>query len=139
MRISDWSSDVCSSDLLEAIVEAHGHDEHHRPQLFPFGFTAIPKMLVQQTSLDTLAKRDDFLARLSLLPAHLQAGLDLLQNGFRRGYRLPRALRPRILAMIDGDIAEAGLPDAVRSEEHTSELQSLMRISYAVFCLKKKR
>src|SRR3546814_15985004 len=73
-------------------------------------------MLVQQTSLDTLAKRDDFLARLSLLPAHLQAGLDLLQNGFRRGYRLPRALRPRILAMIDGDIAEAGLPDAVAKQ-----------------------
>src|SRR3546814_9375045 len=63
MRISDWSSDVCSSDL-----------------------------------------------------AHLQAGLDLLQNGFRRGYRLPRALRPRILAMIDGDIAEAGLPDAVAKQ-----------------------
>src|SRR3546814_7478616 len=73
-------------------------------------------MLVQQTSLDTLAKRDDFLGRLSLLPAHLQAGLDLLQNGFRRGYRLPRALRPRILAMIDGDIDEAGLPDAVAKQ-----------------------
>src|SRR3546814_1376065 len=34
--------------------------------------------------------------------------------------------------------AEAGRPCAIRSEEHTSELQSLMRISYAVFCLKKK-
>src|SRR3546814_9274632 len=33
----------------------------------------------------------------------------------------------------------AGWPSAVRSEEHTSELQSLMRISYAVFCLKKKK
>src|SRR3546814_5621394 len=36
-------------------------------------------------------------------------------------------------------MAERPTPDAVRSEEHTSELQSLMRISYAVFCLKKKQ
>src|SRR3546814_1252262 len=35
-------------------------------------------------------------------------------------------------------VAEAGKPEWDRSEEHTSELQSLMRISYAVFCLKKK-
>src|SRR3546814_3513875 len=38
-----------------------------------------------------------------------------------------------------GDMAGRGRADAARSEEHTSELQSLMRISYAVFCLKKKK
>src|SRR3546814_10013205 len=48
-----------------------------------------------------------------------------------------------LITAIDSDLAGAGLhPDAgdcvLRSEEHTSELQSLMRISYAVFCLKKK-
>src|SRR3546814_9061099 len=36
-------------------------------------------------------------------------------------------------------LAERGIPDGMRSEEHTSELQPLMRISYAVFCLKKKK
>src|SRR3546814_5454380 len=55
----------------------------------------------------------------------------------------PRALRPR-MAEGRGVIGFAAAPDAAaqidawRSEEHTSELQSLMRISYAVFCLKKK-
>src|SRR3546814_2620136 len=46
------------------------------------------------------------------------------------------------LLLIDCKIAvfaEADLPALARSEEHTSELQSLMRISYAVFCLKKKK
>src|SRR3546814_8875381 len=41
-------------------------------------------------------------------------------------------------AMLDRYIAATGQDEAFRSEEHTSELQSLMRISYAVFCLKKK-
>src|SRR3546814_2165240 len=40
---------------------------------------------------------------------------------------------------LEGLVAEAGLHVTRRSEEHTSELQSLMRISYAVFCLKKKK
>src|SRR3546814_10489207 len=39
----------------------------------------------------------------------------------------------------DGQVGERAVADAFRSEEHTSELQSLMRISYAVFCLKKKK
>src|SRR3546814_10518660 len=46
----------------------------------------------------------------------------------------------RRVHLVSGTVEEAGIDedDAVRSEEHTSELQSLMRISYAVFCLKKK-
>src|SRR3546814_3467989 len=42
------------------------------------------------------------------------------------------------LVVLELEFAEQGLDDLGRSEEHTSELQSLMRISYAVFCLKKK-
>src|SRR3546814_3680264 len=53
-----------------------------------------------------------------------------------------RALADYVLVMRDGKVVEQGTADAIfddRSEEHTSELQSLMRISYAVFCLKKKK
>src|SRR3546814_7472134 len=59
----------------------------------------------------------------------LPAGRGFLRRGFARGAGGARWLRHR-----------PGRPgDALRSEEHTSELQSLMRISYAVFCLKKKK
>src|SRR3546814_7077168 len=55
-----------------------------------------------------------------------------------RGTREP--LAPAAMGAIKGKLLEAGLlPFLARSEEHTSELQSLMRISYAVFCLKKKK
>src|SRR3546814_2306886 len=63
--------------------------------------------------------------------AYLQAPLDAAQHG--------RAL---VLAEIAAGVGEQIRDDAlqrIRSEEHTSELQSLMRISYAVFCLKKKK
>src|SRR3546814_3436252 len=46
---------------------------------------------------------------------------------------------PRLLAALDGTAEGIDGPVDLRSEEHTSELQSLMRTSYAVFCLKKKR
>src|SRR3546814_10782354 len=50
-----------------------------------------------------------------------------------------RRLAPPPHSSAAGDIRQAHRPAAARSEEHTSELQSLMRISYAVFCLKKKK
>src|SRR3546814_7921704 len=49
-----------------------------------------------------------------------------------------RLSRRRPFIAVGGVLATAGMAAAIRSEEHTSELQSLMRISYAVFCLKKK-
>src|SRR3546814_4939902 len=52
-----------------------------------------------------------------------------------RKQRLPRRIAQQILPHLDSDIGN----EVRRSEEHTSELQSLMRISYAVFCLKKKK
>src|SRR3546814_5667900 len=85
MRISDWSSDVCSSDLPSA-----DDDAADRPGR---------------------AGRED-----------PRTGPEDERGG-------------RALAWPVGRDAECG---AGRSEEHTSELQSLMRISYAVFCLKKK-
>src|SRR3546814_4374819 len=97
MRISDWSSDVCSSDLLH-IEEV----PHHQ-----VGGVLLPR------------------------PQHVVAVDEAVA----------------VLDQLDGVVAAAGptgelrvgpAAATTRSEEHTSELQSLMRISYAVFCLKKK-
>src|SRR3546814_1847436 len=56
--------------------------------------------------------------------------------GDRRDHQVQA--RGTVLLVLQGPVGKAALPVRVRSEEHTSELQSLMRISYAVFCLKKK-
>src|SRR3546814_6290872 len=70
------------------------------------------------------------------------AGLVRSKRGVGGGYVLAREpgqiLLSQIVSAVDGPIV-AGDFGAPRSEEHTSELQSLMRISYAVFCLKKKK
>src|SRR3546814_4424104 len=109
MRISDWSSDVCSSDLLYYRSFVFGANRHCL-SVFHKVFE-VPFLLASQVHL--IAKR----AR----PALLEIGspCKMLIRWCRRAAHW--ALRP-----------------GERSEEHTSELQSLMRISYAVFCLKKK-
>src|SRR3546814_9254470 len=109
MRISDWSSDVCSSDLDTG----------------------------NALTLDLTNPLGNTLARVSVLP-----GLATLtrSNGEREQAAHPDALVEQVLG---SPMPVAGLRDwlqgRVRSEEHTSELQSLMRISYAVFCLNKKQ
>src|SRR3546814_7907911 len=97
MRISDWSSDVCSSDLLFTFIGAT---------------TENPSFEVNSALLSR--------ARVYVLQSLALEELQLLIE--------------RAIAILnqDGDPLQ-------RSEEHTSELQSLMRISYAVFCLKKKK
>src|SRR3546814_6571963 len=96
MRISDWSSDVCSSDLALGGLVA------------------------------TLGPRAPFIAAAILAGLNALAMLFLLPETLDAAHRRPFRLR------------DAHVIGAFRSEEHTSELQSLMRISYAVFCLKKK-
>src|SRR3546814_2289268 len=127
MRISDWSSDVCSSDLIGGPVVAQlvdlvgnrdalvGGDpfEHAHPLLEPLGMRRILRCL-----FGGLHALDFHLTLLELQPALEHVTPDAEHHG-----------------KADDDQKEG---DRVRSEEHTSELQSLMRISYAVFCLKKK-
>src|SRR3546814_2809563 len=105
MRISDWSSDVCSSDLLDK-----------------------DRITLSVTSPENGTAAEE-----------LAAGYDseAMEIGFNARYLSD------ILGQVDGDsvelhLADANAPTLIRSEEHTSELQSLMRISYAVFCLNKK-
>src|SRR3546814_3228584 len=90
MRISDWSSDVCSSDLCRAAGDDGRLAKGRHPR-----------------------------------PAACAAGRALCRH---LGHEADD---------VDGPLGAADGRD--RSEEHTSELQSLMRISYAVFCLKKKK
>src|SRR3546814_5732459 len=116
MRISDWSSDVCSSDLsithfssarsASSVFGGNSSNDRVRPASSRSGIRAMGckrYFVVVPTAQTTLGGSD-------------LAGHDA--PGARAGFALHA--RPR-------------------SEEHTSELQSLMRISYAVFCLKKKK
>src|SRR3546814_8145423 len=96
MRISDWSSDVCSSDLIHTSSAGWARPHHQK--------TVVPAFIA----------------------------------GTHRRWHGDALLRLR--QMRGQGIGSRGqAPGRQRSEEHTSELQSLMRISYAVFCLKKKK
>src|SRR3546814_6109808 len=117
MRISDWSSDVCSSDLGDP-----GHDPA-RPVT-----EAAPRLSAQRVS-----KLYPGVQALDGVDFEVHAGaVNVLigENGAGKSTLM------KIIAGVEQPSAGRLLLD--RSEEHTSELQSLMRISYAVFCLKKK-
>src|SRR3546814_10379273 len=113
MRISDWSSDVCSSDLC-TFAEFPDHFGFFLPLA---GITTVKQ--VRESSFDIRAT-----GRLNRLY------VELLKNNPDWG---TADRRP------DMNHFMARLIFCFRSEEHTSELQSLMRISYAVFCLQKKK
>src|SRR3546814_8370701 len=102
MRISDWSSDVCSSDLLAFTLSN--------------GFTYVESYLARGMKID------DFAPNLSFF----------FSNGMDPEYTVIGRVARRIWAV-------AMKNRYGRSDEHTPELQSLMRTSYAVFCLKKTK
>src|SRR3546814_4453163 len=119
MRISDWSSDVCSSDLGQNVFllksDRLGHWEEGEKPLEP----VYPWELVQIGNCGS--------------PIELDEGWLLLTHGVgaMRKYSIGAVLLDK------EDPSKVIARSRKRSEEHTSELQSLMRISYAVFCLKK--
>src|SRR3546814_7797794 len=123
MRISDWSSDVCSSDLfLDAAAPCRATGQgaplaQPRPDRreHPGADGAAPRPL----------RHDEIWLALRTRGLHPLSGAERARS-FSRRFRRSRATH-----------RSSGV--RTRSEEHTSELQSLMRISYAVFCLKKKR
>src|SRR3546814_7036140 len=194
MRISDWSSDVCSSDLLVLAVDTSSSVSPQEFDLQMRGFAgafrepAVIAAIVatgrsgiavsmiqwsdnrrQQVAVDwqLLTNEDDvadFATAIDDTPRFLDGGgtaiggaiefgvAELGRNGFEGRRRVidisgdgranqgasPDGLRD--MAVLQGITINglAILNEDSRSEEHTSELQSLMRISYAVFCLKKK-
>src|SRR3546814_2346928 len=110
MRISDWSSDVCSSDL-------------QRCERVGVSTRTAWRSLARDRGADR-DRRDLLEPRFGMAPDADRGGIPVLHHpsdGDRGGRLCDRRARDR------------------RSEEHTSELQSLMRISYAVFCLKTKK
>src|SRR3546814_10126097 len=128
MRISDWSSDVCSSDLVE-LGRAGA-----RKADFDF-FEADADEQVEEACLFLGIHRVD--QRL-IAVAHVGGEPD---RGFGGDAAGPFAIAQGNLrkgAVFDRGVAEHG-HGVVRSEEHTTELQSLMRISSDVFCLKNKQ
>src|SRR3546814_6240517 len=100
MRISDWSSDVCSADLAQHRARRRG------------------ALSLRQASLHKQRKVARAVTARKLLMLMLMLPSSRMEKIKSSSLRSP--------------------PSSGRSEEHTSELQSLMRISYAVFCLKKK-
>src|SRR3546814_4199818 len=114
MRISDWSSDVCSSDLFGHVVVDLGRAEGviRRDQQIP---REVVRVGDRVRSLILNVRRENRGPQIFLSRAHP----DFMKKLFAQ------------------EVPE--IYDGIRSEEHTSELQSLMRISYAVFCLKKKK
>src|SRR3546814_3412799 len=126
MRISDWSSDVCSSDLHDADARA----------------AALPQKVAQQGRLAAPEKAGDDSERDRIM--HVAGLPGSHRSADRSGVRKdPRQTSRRLPGWerSANDLVDrpATRPRRPRSEEHTSELQSLMRISYAVFCLKKKK
>src|SRR3546814_4265855 len=117
MRISDWSSDVCSSDLPGIVIGSVAH-------------TGDVGEARHQRLFDALSQGDIDHAATMATTAESQHHQTLGGNRFQRH---PALVRRQL--RIDFGIDHM---TQTRSEEHTSELQSLMRISYAVFCLKKK-
>src|SRR3546814_6345782 len=123
MRISDWSSDVCSSDLINAAGIADV------PDRFEPAFRKRERNRACG-ALQALAIVDDFRGHGVFLDARagfVEIGEIAMARVDVHPVRLGVLRHQRLLAV------------GKRSEEHTSELQSLMRISYAVFCLKKNK
>src|SRR3546814_8396209 len=121
MRISDWSSAVCSSDL----APGDGHKNDPPDEVRRVLKSNKRRGANQAIALTLLVRREYLRATVFLCSTPLAT---------------PRAISgwAACSAAADAALSPAATADSTRSEEHTSELQSLMRISYAVFCLKNK-
>src|SRR3546814_54059 len=172
MRISDWSSDVCSSDLNRALggddgararslaalkrareKERRSHTGPREAQAKQVRDVIVPETITVQELANRMAEKGADLVKalfkmgmaVTVNQTIDQDTAELLVTEF--GHNVKRVSESDIDLTLDTaeDSVDALEPRAPvvtimgRSEEHTSELQSLMRISYAVFCLKTKK
>src|SRR3546814_4896182 len=142
MRISDWSSDVCSADLGA---------EHHSRTIFKLWQwrTMGDGMIDADWFARRLTRFDDTDGDIDQLASRIAAVRTLCFIAQRGDWIADAAgwtqrtldLETRLSDALHAALAQRFVDRRLallRSEEHTSELQSLMRISYAVFCLNKK-
>src|SRR3546814_7786751 len=149
MRISDWSSDVCSSDL-----ECSFGDGFYQSLLndSPVGFALVSTdgrwLRVNRAISRLLGYSPEELSKLNFQklthPDDLEADLQLVDDpiaGRRENYRLEKRYVRKDGSIVRGLLSVSMSRDerGRRSEEHTSELQSLLSNPYAVFCLQTKR
>src|SRR3546814_5263057 len=138
MRISDWSSDVCSSDLV-------------RSALTILTFTAATALAGTALAQDGDAAAGEKVFNKCKACHTVDAGKNKVGPSLHdiigrapasvEGFKYSKAMEEFANGHVWDEATLSGYlesPRGVRSEEHTSELQSLMRISYAVFCLNKK-
>src|SRR3546814_4290603 len=118
MLIRDWSSDVCSSDLNGEQLVGWRSRQNAVLTVRPFGIMLEPERLVGNIH-------------------KLQFPLRPIGYAARRFFLIPPKDQQAGFTQDIGRMLEKAAQPVLRSEEHTSELQSLMRIPYAVFCLKK--
>src|SRR3546814_5249574 len=122
MRISDWSSDVCSSDLPGATISATATLDEVSPDDFdalilPGGVGNPDRLRMEKRAIE-------------------------LVRGFHAAGKPVAAICHGPWLLVEADIITGKTVTSwpsIRSEEHTSELQSLMRIPYAAFCLQTKK
>src|SRR3546814_8028403 len=114
MRISDWSADVCSADLRRGGIGARSADTFFK--------VAFRYPREEAAAAQAAAIQAAYAQAVALQSGAIRSALDLSVLEGRRNLKYT----------VQGSSA------IQRSEAHTSELQSLMRISYAVFCLKTK-
>src|SRR3546814_8204944 len=140
MRISDWSSDVCSSDLPPLHAEQVGGARHVDVE------KGAAHQEIARLRRDILGQLGETLGCDRAGEAALAAAAHQVRHRGQAGAahrvgHLARGAWREHLRLVDDDQRQKPMlaRRVERSEEHTSELQSLMRISYAGFCMKKKK
>src|SRR3546814_1163287 len=139
MRSSDWSSDVCSSDLelLERVINSEFERGHINESMLSvrddMALLNRGVLWVTHEDEDGNAVCTEWLDREDFAHDPARCWRDVSWVA-RRAWLTLEEMKERFEGVSD-DLWQRAF---FRSEEHTSELQSLMRISYAVFCLKKK-
>src|SRR3546814_7614940 len=139
MRISDWSSDVCSSDLGRIHIDHEGNGGVERSE-----FGAADRLRIAEPGLEAVGEtqpgrrvRQD--VGIGLAGAQRRVVfVERVHGAIGSGNAHAEDAVQRYVAAQGDLVIRLAVAGIGRSEEHTSELQSLMRISYAVFCLKKK-
>src|SRR3546814_948344 len=156
MRISDWISDVCSSDLRSSTLRYCENPHQYAALYLPLGPSGngIAQSLQIQGKELSYNNYNDADAALELVsefrdgPPTVVIVKHANPCGVATGATLIEAYEAALacdsVSAFGGIIAvnrplDGPTAEAIRSEEHTSELQSLMRTSYAVFCLKQKQ